>query len=198
MGEGRIENAMRDRWGFGCFPDKVWIARRVDAPLPDGAKALPALEATWQLEAWLADGVHGRVLLAEIGEALGIPVSTGPSFDPRALGARLREALLDGRLHAYRMPYVASGARFAPPEPIERDAPAPAPREDKTWVGIQLMDDGDPPQPVPFKRYRIELPDRSVREGLLDQNGQAVIVGIDAGTCKISFPQLHADDWRPA
>jgi hypothetical protein len=187
---------MHHRWGFGCFPDKVWIARRYDAPLPDGAKALPALEATSRLEAWLADAVHGRVLLAEIGEALGFPVSTGPGLDPRALGARLREAFLDGSLCAYRMPSVSSGAPLAPPELPELDAPEPAAKEEKTWVGIQLMDDGDPPQPVPFKRYRIELPDRSVREGLLDQNGQALILGIDAGTCKISFPQLHADDWR--
>lgn len=189
---------MGHRWGFGSFPEKVWFARRYDAPLPDGARVLPALEAAWQLEAWLADAAHGRAILTEIGEALGFPVSTGPALDPRELVARLRGALLDGSLYAYRMPYTSSSAPIGPPEVIEPSQPEPPAKEDKTWVGIQLMDDGTPPQPVPFKKYRIELPDQSVREGLLDQNGQALISGIDPGTCKISFPQFHADDWQPA
>jgi len=45
---------------------------------------------------------------------------------------------------------------------------------------------------------RGELPDGSTREGLLDMNGQAMIQDIDPGTCKVSFPQLHAEDWQPA
>ena len=75
---------------------------------------------------------------------------------------------------------------------------AEGPREQKTWVAIELMDDSDPPKPVPFKKYRIELPDQSIREGMLDANGQARIEGFDPGTCKVSFPQFHGADWDQA
>ena len=76
-----------------------------------------------------------------------------------------------------------------PPEPA-------APVEEKTWIGIRLVDDADPPRPVPFEKYRIELPDQSIREGQLDANGQARVSGFDPGSCKVSFPRLHGDDWK--
>ncbi len=42
------------------------------------------------------------------------------------------------------------------------------------------------------------VPVGSIREGLLDMNGQAMIRDIDPGTCKVSFPQLRAEDRQPA
>lgn len=51
------------------------------------------------------------------------------------------------------------------------------------------MGDSDPPKPVPCKKYQVELPDQSIREGMLDANGQARLEDFDPGTCKVSFPQ---------
>jgi hypothetical protein len=189
---------MHDRWHVGCFSDRVWIVRRLDGSLPEGAEVLSALEATWRLDAWFTDDTWGRFLLIDICEALGYPVAAGVGLDPSRLRARLRAAFADGSLRAYRVRRIWAGAsNLATPESSTGVGPEPLAKEDRHWIAIQLMDDGAPPKPVPFMKYRIELPDQSVREGLLDQNGQALLQGIDPGTCKVSFPQLHGDDWRP-
>ena len=66
----------------------------------------------------------------------------------------------------------------------------------KTFIKIELKDDiGDP---VPGERYRIKLPDGSIREGSLDANGRASVDGIDPGTAQVSFPDIDANDWKPA
>jgi len=66
----------------------------------------------------------------------------------------------------------------------------------KTWIQIELVDqDG---KPVPNEKYRLVLPDGTVQEGKLDENGQAGADGIDPGTCKVSFPDIHAKEWNPA
>lgn len=189
---------MGHRFRIDSFPEVVWIARGSDVPAHAGAQRLSALEATWWLDVRAADPIYGRLALADICDALGHTPSTGPWLDPSGLRARVREALLDGRLVAYRMKRVSPGAPVLSPELPEPSGPEPPAREEKTWIAIQLMDDGDPPQPVPFKKYRLELPGQLPREGLLDQNGRIFVEGIDPGTCKISFPELDADDWRPA
>jgi hypothetical protein len=64
----------------------------------------------------------------------------------------------------------------------------------KSWIKIKLVDkDG---QPVQGERYRIELPDGTVRQGILDSKGQAHIGGIDPGNCQITFPNLDKDAWE--
>ena len=68
--------------------------------------------------------------------------------------------------------------------------------EKKTWIEIALKDtDG---AAVAGERYRIKLPDGSTREGALDANGRARVDGIDPGTAQVCFPEIDADDWRPA
>jgi hypothetical protein len=73
--------------------------------------------------------------------------------------------------------------------------PAPAPKHETTWIGIALFDDDEPPKPVPYVGYRIELPDGAVRTGMLDANGRARLDGIDPGSCKVSFPAYDRRDW---
>ncbi len=69
------------------------------------------------------------------------------------------------------------------------------PSEDKTsWIEIEMKDEED--NPVPGERYKVILPDDSVAQGSLDENGFALIEGIDPGTCKISFPELDKDAWE--
>ncbi len=65
------------------------------------------------------------------------------------------------------------------------------------WIEIELIDeDGNP---FPGEAYRITLPDgATVADGTLDSKGRARVEGIDAGVCKVTFPNLDKDMWRPA
>jgi hypothetical protein len=65
-----------------------------------------------------------------------------------------------------------------------------------SWIEIVLIDEDN--NPVPGEHYQVTLPDDTVAEGTLDQNGFARIEGIPSGTCKITFPDLDKDSWQPA
>ncbi|MEZ4339913.1 MAG: hypothetical protein R3B82_25100 [Sandaracinaceae bacterium] len=63
------------------------------------------------------------------------------------------------------------------------------------WIEIELLDMSD--QPVAGERYQIELPDGSVRRGVLDGRGRARVDRLkQAGTCKVTFPNLDEDAWE--
>jgi hypothetical protein len=64
-----------------------------------------------------------------------------------------------------------------------------------TWIQIQLIGEDD--KPIPSAKYRVELPDGSIREGTLDQEGIAGFDGLSPGDCKVSFPELDQDAWVP-
>lgn len=61
----------------------------------------------------------------------------------------------------------------------------------KTWIEIELTDmDGNP---VPGERYRIKLPDGTVREGALDTNGRAYFGELDPGSAEIVWPDRDGE-----
>ena len=66
----------------------------------------------------------------------------------------------------------------------------------KSWIEIELVGEDD--KPIPGEKYRITLPDDSVANGTLDQNGFARVDGIEPGTCKVTFPDLDKDAWEKA
>lgn len=95
-------------------------------------------------------------------------------------------------------PAVQAGIykQAAAPE-AEGSAVAPAAVEERTaWIEIELVDEEG--TPVAGEKYRIELPDGSIREGVLDANGRAHIDGLDPGICTIAFPNLDASEWQSA
>jgi type VI secretion system secreted protein VgrG len=65
-----------------------------------------------------------------------------------------------------------------------------------SWIEIELVDEEG--QPVPSEKYLIELSDGTKKEGMLDSEGHARVDGIDPGTCKVSFPNRDAKDWKKA
>ncbi len=68
-------------------------------------------------------------------------------------------------------------------------------KQKKSWIEIEMVDEED--QPVPGERYRITLPDgESVAEGTLDGKGFARVVGIEPGSCKVTFPDLDKGAWE--
>ncbi len=65
------------------------------------------------------------------------------------------------------------------------------------WIEISLVDE-DTGKPIPGEPYQITLPDGKVVPGTLDEKGVTRLDGIpDAGNCKITFPKLDKDAWKP-
>lgn len=122
-----------------------------------------------------------------------------PGARPR-LEAAAALALLGGLLRARRLivreqpgvPLGSFGADIAEAQP-PRPAEARPVRTELTWIEIQLLGEDD--QPIPGERYRIELPDGSVREGRLNDKGLARVDGIDPGQCVVTFPALDEEAW---
>jgi hypothetical protein len=66
----------------------------------------------------------------------------------------------------------------------------------KVWIEIELVDKDN--KPVAGEAYRVTLPDgETVAEGTLDEKGFARVDGIDPGSCKITFPKLEKQAWKP-
>ena len=68
-------------------------------------------------------------------------------------------------------------------------------KEKKDWIEIILVDmDG---KPVPGVRYKITPPGgMPPQEGRLNEHGQAGYYKIEAGNCKVTFPDLDTDAWE--
>lgn len=179
----------------------LWLVRgdaRAAADLR--GEALGREVAAARVDAWFPEGWgrEGVGTLAAICHALEGSFPEGEAPRVGWLKGTLRRALRDGRVTAVRVGFGAPlwGVEDGEEEP--KTAPRPAVREEKTWIEIVLEDEDDPPQPVAYAKYRIELPDGSVREGILDDRGRARIVGIDPGECQVTFPSFDAEDVRRA
>jgi hypothetical protein len=196
------------RWRVFGFHEGLWLVRRTglrggpDERLQgDGeGEVLNADLAAFQVDSWFPDGWGDATragTLADIASALGEELLWSHDTEAwRRLKGIVKQALRDGRLVAVRIaPPVPGGSA---PEQEEVQAERAPRREEAAWIEIALSTDDDPPRPVPFKRYRIELPNGAVREGQLDARGMARLVGIDPGTCQISFPDYDAKRWRRA
>jgi hypothetical protein len=101
--------------------------------------------------------------------------------------------------------YVGKGLSADEWKPVGRRTKSEAPAElepelpaktspNKTWIGIELVNaEGSP---LGKQRYLLELPDGTIIDGVLNANGQAFVDNIKPGSCKISFPNLDANDWQ--
>ncbi len=185
-------------WQVEGFHDGIWLLTERERAEADTFESdpLPPFAAASRVAEWFPEGPTEPPswVLSDACADLGAPST--PDRGPAAplLRDLLRAALLDGRLTAVRVkqrmpPGDTPSSAPEPPPP-----PPPAKQDEKTWVEIVLRTRDDD-QPIPFKRYRIELPDGSVRQGMLDSNGAARVSGIDPGTCKVTFPDLHETEW---
>jgi len=65
----------------------------------------------------------------------------------------------------------------------------------KSWIEVHLVDeDGNP---VAGAHYKIQLPDSSIMDGSLDDQGKVRFDGIVPGTAIISFPDIDGREWKP-
>ena len=59
-----------------------------------------------------------------------------------------------------------------------------------TYIGFLVLDEDD--QPVSDEKYRLVLPDGSVREGTLGSDGRIYVESIPPGSCRLSFSRMLA------
>jgi hypothetical protein len=194
--------ALGEKWRVG-LREPLWLVRRGFAGRAEGflagAEALSPAQAAAQVSTWFPSGYGAdERSLAEL--ALGLEGAFPGSGVPERgfLLEVVRRALHEGRLVALRAPVGGPGEGFA--DEVEEEPPTPRreARVETTWIEIALVDEADPPEPVPFGRYAIELPGGEVRTGMLDARGRARVDGIDPGKCIITFPDLDAEAWRRA
>ncbi len=185
---------MRDRWTIDDHGQAVHLARRGSAPV---SRAYEPHRAARSVERWFPDGSHRPVAqLGDIDRALH-PLGAA-SNHPDARRDRLRRALLDGLVVAWR---GDAPRTFAAPVDGAHDDAGPAhaaPRvaETDTWITVELVDEVD--ALLAGVRYRILLPDRSLREGALNAAGSVHLDGLTPGECVVTFPDLDAEAWsRP-
>ena len=81
-------------------------------------------------------------------------------------------------------------------KPLKASQGEEAKGKKKSWIEILLVDKKG--KPVVGEAYRVTLPDgQTTTTGTLDEKGFARIEGIDPGNCKIAFPRLDKDTWKP-
>lgn len=144
------------------------------------------------------EGGEQRVREVLAGE---MPGGRADTMTPEELAGTIADGVQAGR-------FVLIGLRPRPvwtPTFAEGGAPAgeevppadEAKEEEEDWLEIELMDDGDPPQPVAGAKYLVELKDGTLVEGTLDDKGKARVEGIKKGsTAKVSFPEIDAKEWK--
>jgi hypothetical protein len=185
-------------WFVGNSREDIWlVAWFGGARGPANVPMLEAETACFRVEEWFPEGMLSRLVLAGIVGHLERHIVDSGSGSTPWLRDRVVDALRRGRLIAYARPRIvetSGGSQGA--APVQASERPPPPREESTWIAIKLADRKG--KPVAYKRYRIELPDGSRREGMLDASGMARLDGIDPGTCEVSFPDLDGSDWKTA
>jgi hypothetical protein len=67
--------------------------------------------------------------------------------------------------------------------------------DEATWIEVRLVDQDM--NPVPGAKYRIQLPDSSIEEGVLDDQGRARFEQIIPGQAQVQFPEYDGREWAP-
>lgn len=67
---------------------------------------------------------------------------------------------------------------------------------DTDWIGLELVDANG--AAVAWEPYVVELPDGRQLRGKLGVDGKAVVRGIPAGSCRVTFPRRGANMWDAA
>jgi len=89
-------------------------------------------------------------------------------------------------------------AKAEKPAPSKAE-PKKAPEQEKPVYHLEFELVGEDGKGIPLEKYRVTLPDGSVREGVTGFNGGVRIGGLDVqGPFKISFPGLDEDCWEEA
>jgi len=148
--------------------------------------------------------IQGTMVMINSGGAAGAGPGASPS--PPQLPEESEVEIADNadpgsKEPTYKNQRRVAEATLAPGELAAANAPWHDPnseesKQKKSWIEIELVDEKS--KPVPGEKYRVTLPEGTVvAEGALDTKGFARVDGIDPGTCKVTFPNLDKDAWKP-
>jgi hypothetical protein len=193
---------MRKSWRLQGLSETCIIASRSLVSQEEEGAYLSA-----QLDRWLSDPLMRKTVL-EIYESIR---GQSALLGRRLQGQELHKYVKSEILHAFRrgefvlmrLPHLtilpnlvlAPGEKqSAVEEPPPPASPVEQSRIDKTWVGIELVDqDGSP---VPQVRYVVELANGTQKTGKTDDNGCAQVRDLLPGTYNVSFPDFDASEWE--
>ncbi|WP_437671190.1 hypothetical protein [Sorangium sp. So ce131] len=186
-------------WYLRGLGDELLVVQPFEAPRPPHHDVLPSTFVLGYLERWLGDPDARRVLLdihARLcgGLSLGVWAYDEVERDvrPVLVAALERRDLVVLTRRPVSVPAPGEPVGTVPSERI----PTGRPQEvGTTFIEIVLMDQAG--VPVAGGRFRITLPDGTVREGRLATNGFVRIDGIEPGECEIEFPDLDGREWGP-
>jgi hypothetical protein len=170
-----------------------YLIAEPDAALAEGDEVLARFFDVAGVLDWL-QGLPQRALTDEALRACAWEHlrASGEPVSGRAAAAMLVAwGLLEGRLHIVARAIPAGGGGARRPEeqdPLAAPAPAPLASSKVHWIEIVLLEHDL--RPAAGERYRIQAPDGSAREGKLDAAGAAFEDHLDAGNCRVSFPDL--------
>src|SRR5438128_1151443 len=113
---------------------------------------------------------------------------------------RVEKARHEFGKHGYLVKFDAVRVSKKKPAPAQATPPAQqaAPKsaeEALSWIALEVVDDQG--KPIPYLRYEMITPDGRRLTGTVGADGKARIDAIKKGTCKIEFPELPDDSWKP-
>ena len=183
---------MQRTWRFRRGTEEIVIIRASDVRPEDTAFVVPRFSALECLAQALRNRSEWSTLLSVHEELTGRTPFLVNAAQMDAVAASVSRAIESGTLVALRRPPPRFVQGVLPATKGDKgESPPPAAEELETsWVEVELLSEDHPPRPIAHARYRIELPDASVREGKLDGNGRVRLEDIPAGTCKVTFPDL--------
>ncbi len=180
-------------WRVYGVDDEVCFVGVNEKPPPDALEPLAGELAAWRVDEWFDQqlggcGLEARGILGEISDALGGPWNVGPAEAQDAAKARLREALREGRMRAFRMPKPLPKGDAAGDEPVPKSIQL---KDTSHWIAIRLIDDvtGKPAQNVELVIKHAD----GEKVGVTNHFGIAKVRGLPAGQCTVAG---ECDHWR--
>ena len=169
----------------------IWceIAARRDGDVDSGrARDFDTLREAEALVSELADLPEGLAVVRAAVGRVDLAADLSPVTD-EALRERAAWALYDRELYVDgRRRDTPGGGGGGQPKPGPKTDPPPPPTDQKTWIEVHLKNtDG---VPLRGERYKLKLPDNTVREGSTNDAGAVFIEDIDPGLCELTFPDL--------
>jgi hypothetical protein len=189
---------MRDRWsvrtGFGVVELELRPVG-VEAPSEESQRTVRQL-----MYAFRCRDAEARRVLREVHARLDGVYHAAPWWGGLDADARSADRIGHDILSAVRVGQLVVRRRTTRPAAVplddtETDVLGPE-AEPTAWIEIELVDQKG--APVPGAAYRIDCDDGRVRTGATNAAGKAREEGLHDGQCKVSFPRLHAPDWKAA
>ncbi len=177
--------------GLWLGPDDIWLTRAGESVDEPGLERMAPTLAYYLVGAWVSDPEHISRVESFL---LELEVEIARSYvTAEERGAPVLEAILCERIWCWERPGISVDAPSVFPSWSPGVRPTPKPDTKVTWIEIVLVDEKG--RPAPNERYRIVLPDGSMRSGQLDENGFQRLDGIEMGICDVTFPDIDGREW---